>query len=105
LSIGKSQQEFFVRTFVRAILCNWLVCIAYWQATAAQEIVGKILGIFWPICAFVAIGYEHLVANMFLVPMGMAFGSGVSINDFLLFNIMPVTLGNMVAAIIMVAGF
>lgn len=56
ISIAKSQYDHFTRTLIRAILCNWLVCIAVWQATAAQEIVGKIFGIFWPILAFVAIG-------------------------------------------------
>jgi len=104
ISIGKSKGEFFMRTLFRGIMCNWLVCIAVWQATAAQDVAGKILGIFWPICAFVAIGYEHVVANMFLIPMGMAEGSGVSLGDCLLYNILPVTIGNMLAGIVMVGG-
>jgi len=104
ISIGKTNSDYFMRSLMRGIMCNWLVCIAVWQATAAQDIAGKILGIFWPICAFVAIGYEHVVANMFLIPMGMAEGSGVSIGNFLLYNILPVTIGNMIAAILMVGG-
>jgi formate/nitrite transporter len=103
ISLGKTSAT-WARMVCGGILCNWLVCLAIWQATAAQDIVGKVFGIFWPICAFVAIGYEHVVANMFLIPMGMAMGSGVSVGDLLWENIVPVTIGNAMAAIFLVAG-
>ena len=59
------------QAFCRGILCNWLVCLAVWMAFAAKDIVGKIFAIFFPIMAFVASGFEHSVANMFFIPMGI----------------------------------
>ncbi|MBW6509063.1 MAG: formate/nitrite transporter family protein [Desulfuromonadales bacterium] len=55
----------------RAIACNWLVCLAVLLAMAAKDIAGKILGIFFPIMAFVAAGFEHVVANMYFIPAGI----------------------------------
>ncbi|MCD6580429.1 MAG: formate/nitrite transporter family protein [Desulfuromusa sp.] len=57
--------------FFRAIGCNWLVCLAVMMAMAAQDIGGKILGIFFPIMAFVASGFEHVIANMYFIPAGL----------------------------------
>ena len=55
----------------RGIGCNWLVCLAVWMALAAHQIIGKIFAIFFPIMAFVAIGFEHSVANMYFIPTGI----------------------------------
>lgn len=57
--------------FLRGILCNWLVCLAVWLAFASKDVIGKIFGIFFPIMAFVSSGFEHCVANMFFIPMGI----------------------------------
>jgi formate/nitrite transporter len=57
--------------FFRAIACNWLVCLAVLLAMAARDIAGKVLGIFFPIMAFVAAGFEHVVANMYFIPAGI----------------------------------
>lgn len=57
--------------FFRAVGCNWLVCLAVLQAMAAKEISGKVLGIFFPIMAFVAAGFEHAIANMYFIPAGI----------------------------------
>ncbi|WP_462269495.1 formate/nitrite transporter family protein [Desulfobacter sp.] len=57
--------------FFRAVGCNWLVCLAVLLAISAQEISGKILGIFFPIMAFVAAGFEHAIANMYFIPAGI----------------------------------
>jgi formate/nitrite transporter len=57
--------------FFRALACNWLVCLAVLLAMAAKDIGGKILGIFFPIMAFVAAGFEHVVANMYFIPAGI----------------------------------
>jgi formate transporter len=57
--------------FWRAIGCNWLVCLAVLMALASKDIQGKILGIFFPIMAFVACGFEHCVANMYFIPAGI----------------------------------
>ncbi|KAK9811204.1 hypothetical protein WJX73_010339 [Symbiochloris irregularis] len=93
----------FLEAFGRGILCNWLVCLAVWQATAAQTLGGKAIAVWFPISAFVAMGLEHSVANMFIIPMGMACGADISASQFLLGNLLPVTLGNMVAGSLFVA--
>lgn len=54
--------------FLRAIGCNWLVCLGVWMALAAEDVAGKVLAIFFPITAFVALGFDHVVANMFFLP-------------------------------------
>jgi formate/nitrite transporter len=68
---GKAVTETSVAIFLRAIGCNWLVCLAVWMAYAAEDIAGKILAIFFPIMAFVALGFDHVVANMFFIPAAM----------------------------------
>lgn len=72
LAIAKSKLSLtWSQAFFRAICCNWLVCLAVWLAVAAKDVAGKILGIFFPIMAFVSSGFEHSVANMFFIPMGI----------------------------------
>ena len=63
----------------RGILCNWLVCLAVWMAVAAKDIAGKILAIYFPIMAFVASGFEHSIANMYFIPMGMLLKNNASV--------------------------
>jgi formate/nitrite transporter len=57
--------------FFRAVGCNWLVCLAIVMAVAARDAAGKILGVFFPIMAFVAMGFEHSIANMYFIPAGI----------------------------------
>jgi len=95
----------FMPAFLRGILCNWLVCMAVWQAAAAQDIGSKALAIWFPISAFIAMSFEHSVANMFFLPLGMQMGAaGVTLKTMFLGNILPVTLGNLVAGAFFVAG-
>ncbi|MFC1770305.1 formate/nitrite transporter family protein [Candidatus Margulisiibacteriota bacterium] len=61
----------FAAAFFRGILCNWLVCLAVWLCIAAKDVTGKIWSCFFPIMTFVACGYEHSIANMFFIPMGV----------------------------------
>lgn len=84
-----------VEAFVRGALCNALVCLAVWLSFAARSATDKILGVLWPVTAFVALGLEHSVANMFLFPAGLWAGSEASI-DRVLGNLLWVTLGNIV---------
>jgi formate/nitrite transporter len=84
-----------VAAFARAILCNALVCLAVWLTFAAQDATGKILALLWPITAFVALGFEHSVANMFLLPLGLAAGAEGSIAQAA-GQLAVVTLGNIV---------
>lgn len=76
--------------------CNWLVVLGIWLATAADDVTGKILGLWFPIMAFVALGLEHSVANMFFIPLGMLNGANVTIGQFLWNNLLPVTIGNII---------
>ena len=109
----------FVEALCRGICCNWLVCLAVWLATAAQDITGKILGIYFPIMAFVASGFEHSIANMYFIPMGLCLKGNEAVvtasglfgklgqltwGGFLWNNLLPVTIGNIIGGGIFVAG-
>ena len=93
----------FGPTVVKAIMCNWLVCMAVYLAGAANDLAGKMVGIWFPISTFVAIGLEHSVANMFLLPLGLLGGADISLLDTILKNFIPVTLGNAIAGGLVVA--
>lgn len=88
---------------LRGIGCNWLVTLALWCAMVAEDTIGKWVGIWFPIMTFVAIGFEHSVANMFFIPMGMMLGANVTVGEFLWQNLIPVTLGNTITGAIFVA--
>lgn len=90
--------------FVKAMLCNWMVSLGSVMGLASTSTAGKILGAWLPIFIFVELGFEHSVVNMFAVPVGMMFGAKVTLADWWLWNQIPVTLGNMVGAIIFTAG-
>ena len=89
------------QAFFRGIGCNWLVCLAVYLAIASDDIISKIMGIWFPIMAFVAIGFEHCVANMFFIPVGIFLGK-VTWVQFFVNNMIPVTLGNIVGGAIFV---
>ncbi|CAF1391992.1 unnamed protein product [Adineta ricciae] len=82
--------------FLRGIGGNWLVCLAYCLCTSARDLNSKIVAIYLPILLFVAVGYEHSIANMFTVQMGMLLGADVSIGRYILCVLLPVTFGNII---------
>ena len=99
----------FNEALFRGIGCNWLVCLAVWMALAARQTVGKIFAIFFPIMGFVAIGFEHCVANMYFIPTGIflkTWATELTIGNistdsltwinFLWKNLLPVTIGNVI---------
>lgn len=105
----------FGKAFVLGIMCNWLVCLAVWMATGASTTISKIFAIFFCIGLFVLSGFEHSVANMYFIPAGIiASGndsfvqlldldiSGLTAGNFLIKNLLPVTLGNIVGGSIFV---
>jgi len=109
IAAAKCQLDYWP-AFVRGILCNWLVCLAVFMATAARDIVSKLLACYVPIMAFVASGFEHNVANMYFIPAGLfidrALGvqtAGLTWGNFLFGNLVPVTLGNIVGGAVFVA--
>jgi formate transporter len=96
----------FGEAFFKGVLCNILVCLAVWLAMAGRTVTDKVLAIVFPIAAFVACGFEHSVANMYFIPLGIflreqAVASGATNLDALHWfglarNLLPVTLGNLV---------
>ena len=112
----------FGTAVVSGILCNFFVCIAVLMAAAAKDIAGKVLAIFFPIMAFVVSGYEHCVANMYYIPAGIfaasneayicaamdAYGytsaqlEALNWSNFLLNNLLPVTIGNILGGMVFV---
>ncbi|MBT0726899.1 formate/nitrite transporter family protein [Rosenbergiella australiborealis] len=84
----------FAQAFISGIGCNWLVCLAVWLGLAGKDAAGKIIGIWFPVMAFVAIGFQHVVANMFIIPAAIFAGQG-NWGDYLA-NFVPVFLGNAV---------
>ena len=84
-----------VEAFVRGALCNALVCLAVWLSFAARSATDKVLAVLWPVTAFVALGLEHSVANMFLFPAGLWAGSEAPMTGVAA-NLLWVTLGNIV---------
>jgi formate/nitrite transporter len=121
LEIARAKCELgFVQAIVLGILCNILVCLAIWLCYGAKSAHGKILAIVFPISAFVAAGFEHSVANMYFIPMGLAVKewgdaglweligtraahfSTLSWGNFFLRNLLPVTIGNIIGGALFV---
>ena len=110
----------FWKAIVLGILCNILVCVAVWMSFSAKDIAGKLLACFFPIWLFVTSGFEHSIANMFYVPAGIWAASNpawleaaklsesalakLTWGNFLLNNLLPVTIGNIVGGGCLVGG-
>merc|ERR1719171_177488 len=107
--VEKKVAASFGQAFVKGIMCNWMVCMAVFLSSQAQDMTGKMVGIWFPISAFVAMGMEHSVANMFMLPMGLIAGNlhdpsfTVTVGDIFVKNMIPVSLGNLFAGAICVA--
>jgi formate transporter len=89
-----------VSVFVKGVLCNWLVCLGVVMAMTSSSTVGKIAATWLPIFLFFALGFEHAVVNMFIIPTGMLLGAKVGLADWWLWNQIPVTLGNIVGGFV-----
>lgn len=100
---GAKLEDSFFQAFISGIGANWLVCLAVWLCYAADDAAGKILGIWIPIMAFVAIGFQHVVANMFIIPAAIFAGHFTWLQY--LENFAAVFLGNAVGGAIFVGGF
>ena len=104
VATGKVVGMTWTTAIIKGIGCNWLVCLAVWLANASDDIIGKIVGIWFPIMAFVCIGFEHSVANMFFIPLGMFLGAeGVNWGTIIINNLVPVTIGNIIGGAVFVA--
>jgi formate transporter len=89
-----------ITVFVKAILCNWMVCLAIVAAMTTSSTIGKIACAYMPIFIFFAQGFEHSVVNMFIIPTGMMMGAKVTVGQWWLWNQIPVTLGNLLGGFI-----
>ena len=89
-----------VTVFVKAILCNWMVCLAIVAAMTTNSTIGKIACAYMPVFIFFAQGFEHSVVNMFIIPTGMMMGAKITVAEWWLWNQIPVTLGNLVGGFI-----
>lgn len=87
----------------RGILCNMLVCLAVWMSFAARTVSGKVIVILLPIAAFVGIGFEHSVANMYVLPVSMIGGFTDWNLTGTLLNLLYVTIGNIIGGALLVA--
>lgn len=88
--------------FMKGIACNLLVNLAILLAFASKNMIGKFFGIWFPIMAFVASGFEHSVANMYFIPAGIMAGANVTWGQFIQWNLIPVTIGNIVGGFIFI---
>lgn len=97
----KTSYSFFT-AYSKAIYCNVLVCIAVWFAVINKTTLTKLIGIIIPITTFVFLGFEHSIANMFFIPLGLSFTSGSLASNTQLFfgNLIPVTIGNITGGLI-----
>ena len=86
--------------FVKAILCNWMVCLGVVMGMTSTSTAGKIVAAWLPITIFFAHGYEHSIVNMFVIPTGMMLGAKVTVAQWLAWNLVPVTLGNAVGGFV-----
>ena len=110
----------FVQAVALGIMCNVLVCLAVWLTFSARTTTDKILAIIFPITAFVAAGFEHSIANMYFIPMGLMIKAGapptfweqihktpadfasLTIDNFVVANLIPVTIGNIIGGAVLV---
>ncbi|MBC3901029.1 formate/nitrite transporter family protein [Acetobacterium malicum] len=104
-AIGIAEAKVAIPLFpviIRAIFCNILVVLAVWMQSGAKDVIGKIFAIWFPIMLFVLSGFEHSVANMFFIPMGILCGADITWAQAFLNNIIPVTLGNIIGGAIII---
>jgi formate/nitrite transporter len=80
----------------KGIMCNWLVALAFFFSTQGRDNMSKIIGIWITIACFVAMGYQHSIANFFLVPIGMFYGTNFGVGKFIWASVIPVTIGNII---------
>jgi len=111
----------FLEAFMRGIVCNVLVCLAIWLAFSGRSTIDKIVAVIFPVAAFVASGFEHCVANMYFIPMGLALNGqpevlaaaqgmagqpimlgNLTVAGFVVKNLIPVTLGNIIGGSLLV---
>jgi formate/nitrite transporter len=87
--------------FVKGILCNWMVSIGVVGAMYSKTVGGKVIAMWMPILIFFGLVFEHAVVNMYLFPLGMMMGAPITVADWLIWNEIPVLLGNLVGGLLL----
>lgn len=87
---------------VKGIGANWCVCLAVWLALSGKTLLEKMAGCWFPVMAFVALGYEHSIANMFYIPLAMMQGAEISVGEAIVNNLIPATIGNIIGGALFV---
>ena len=93
----------WLTVMLRGIGANWCVCLALWLAMSGRRLIEKMAACWLPVMAFVTLGYEHSIANMFFIPLGMMQGADVSVMSFVVDNLIPATIGNIIGGAVFVA--
>jgi formate/nitrite transporter len=93
----------WLAAMVKAILCNWMVTLGAVLALVSRSTIGKVAAMWLPIMMFFALGYEHSIVNMYVIPAGRMLGAPISIAKWWLWNQIPVTLGNIFAGVVLTA--
>ncbi len=86
----------WLTALVKGVLANWMVTMGVVMAFISRSTIGRIVAMWLPIMTFFALGFEHSIVNMFVIPAGMLFGAGVSFSDWWIWNQIPVTIGNII---------
>lgn len=95
----------WVQIFLRAIGANWLVCFAVFISISSREVVSKIIAIWWPTMTFVALGLDHVIANMYFIPTAIFYGHpDIGVGLYIWKSMIPTTLGNVVGGALFVGG-
>lgn len=103
VKIAKSKLSLsFIQAMSKGILCNVLVSLGVWFAMTAKDTAGKLLGCWFPVMLFVLAGYEHVVANMFYLPMAAIFDHSITAAQIIINNFLPVAIGNFIGGGIIV---
>lgn len=95
---SKINQDFWT-VLIKGIGANWLVCLGTWMGFAAKDIMGKSIGIWIPVMLFVTLGFEHSIANMYFIPTAIYYGADITWGSFLLDNLLPATIGNIIGGL------
>ncbi|EGL54678.1 MAG: formate/nitrite transporter family protein [Pseudomonadota bacterium] len=91
----------WLTVFVKGILCNWMVSVGVVGAMLSKDVIGKVIAMWMPILIFFGLVFEHAVVNMYLFPLGMMMGAPITIADWLIWNEIPVILGNLVGGLLL----
>ncbi|NDV96984.1 formate/nitrite transporter family protein [Dysgonomonas sp. 521] len=102
-SEAKVSQD-FIKVLLKGIGANWLVCLGMFMGYAAKDISGKCIAIWIPVMLFVTLGYEHSIANMFFIPAAIYSGAAITWSEFILHNLIPATIGNLIGGALLVGG-